>query len=303
MRPPQGEAPLCEQLAVNFLMDCEAEIHWIEPVMNVRKSSAVYFHWPTTTAVARLHWLVSFFSKNNPASERCDPSLSRNTCHNLRFDTELKSASRGHSVPQKKGRLMTSSEIPRKISMLVVAATAAFVCFAAKPDNWVAAQDIAPRPAALHLVTLVVSDIEQSMDFYLRLGLVSFSDTARTSNAAAGIISGESLPLTDDPTRSRLVVMATEGAASGTIALLWYDRPPLPSARGNLMGIGTGDVLLMFQVPDIQAAYGRLDSVSTRFHQPLTRFVARDEGGELQSGRRMLAYDPDGHLVEITQFD
>lgn len=165
------------------------------------------------------------------------------------------------------------------------------------------AQDAAPDSTSLHRVTLIVSDIDRSMDFYQRLGLVSKSDISRTSDDASGIISADALPLTDDPTRSRLVIMAGEGRVSGAIALLWYDRPPLPSARGNLMGVGTGDIVLMFEVPDIQGVYSRLDSVSTRFHEPPNRFTEREGGGDLISGRRLLAYDPDGHMVEIIQLD
>ena len=69
------------------------------------------------------------------------------------------------------------------------------------------------------------------------------------------------------------------------------------------MGVGTGDIVLMFEVPDIQGVYSRLDSVSTRFHEPPNRFTEREGGGDLISGRRLLAYDPDGHMVEIIQMD
>ena len=165
------------------------------------------------------------------------------------------------------------------------------------------AQDNAQRSTALYRVTLIVSDIDQSMDFYRRLGLISRSDVARSNNDAGGIISGDSFPLTDDPTRSRLVIMANDVSMSGAVALLWYDRPPLPSARGNLMGLGTGDVVMMFQVPDIQGVYSRLNSVNTRFHEPPTRFTSRGPDGERQTGQRLMAYDPDGHMVEITQID
>lgn len=165
------------------------------------------------------------------------------------------------------------------------------------------AQNVARQHSALYRVTLVVSDIEQSIDFYDRLGLIAHSDISRTSNDAAGIVSRDSFPLTDDPTRSRLVVMGGDGSASGSVALLWYDRPPLPSARGNLMGLGTGDIVMMFQVPDVQAVYNRLASINTRFHEPPTRFTGPGPTGDGPRGPRLLAYDPDGHMVEITQID
>lgn len=143
--------------------------------------------------------------------------------------------------------------------------------------------------AAFLRTTLLVSDIEKSIQFYERLGLAKVSDDARTgADAVHGV---EDLPLTADSSRSRLVVMKGDGA-SAEIALLWYDRPPLASARGNLMGLGTGDVVLGVAVDDLQAAYGALDRIGARIARPPNRLTV--EG-------RLYAYDPDGHMVEIVQ--
>jgi catechol 2,3-dioxygenase-like lactoylglutathione lyase family enzyme len=148
--------------------------------------------------------------------------------------------------------------------------------------------------AAIVRTTLVVSDIEKSIQFYERLGLVKVTDEARTGvDAVHGL---EDLPLTADPSRSRLVVLRGEGQGA-EIALLWYDRPPLASARGNLMGVGTGDVILGFTVPDLQAAYGALDRLGARVSRPPNRLTA----GGAPAGLRLYAYDPDGHMVEIIQ--
>ena len=70
------------------------------------------------------------------------------------------------------------------------------------------------------------------------------------------------------------------GGDDQSLALLWYDRPPLPSARGNLVGIGTGDVILGITVPDLDGAYARLNQIGTRFPQPPTRFTAADGSGQ-----------------------
>jgi catechol 2,3-dioxygenase-like lactoylglutathione lyase family enzyme len=206
------------------------------------------------------------------------------------------------SVSLIKGNLMVESTAPRKQIILAVI-VAALACFIPGPHLTTYAQDITPQTATLHRVTLIVSDIDRSMDFYRRIGLIPLSDTTRSSAETGGVISGDVLPLTDDPTRSRLVTMAGNGGASGEIALLWYDRPPLPSARGNLMGLGTGDVVIMFQVPDIQTVHNRLNSVGTRFHEPPTRFTSRTLSGAAQTGRRLMAFDPDGHMVEVTQIE
>ncbi len=165
-----------------------------------------------------------------------------------------------------------------------------------------ASQDAFSTPAKLGRITLVVSDIERSAEFYQRVGLSIITDISRTNSDPAGVIAGSSLPLTADPARSRIVVLSG-GDGTAEISLLWYDRPPLPSARGNLMGVGTGDVLLMFEVADIDYIYDRLDAVGTRFPEPRSQFASQDGSVEERSGFRFLAYDPDGNMVEVVQFD
>lgn len=152
------------------------------------------------------------------------------------------------------------------------------------------------RPAGVKRLTLVVNDIEKSLDFYQRIGLVKSAE--KTATEADGVFGGTELPLTADSTRSRVVVLNGDDQS---LALLWYDRPALPSARGNLLGIGTGDVIIGIVVPDLEAAYGRLNQIGTRFPLPPGRFNAAD--GTAASGRHLYAYDPDGRMVEVIQLD
>ena len=153
------------------------------------------------------------------------------------------------------------------------------------------------RPAAVRRMTLVVNDMEKSLDFYQRIGLTKSSEKSATDTE--GVFGATELPLTADSTHSRIVVM--NGSDEQALALLWYDRPSLPSARGNLLGLGTGDVIVGIVVPDIEGAYSRLNQIGTRFPVPPGRFTAAD--GTAQSGRHMYAYDPDGRMIEIIQLD
>lgn len=146
--------------------------------------------------------------------------------------------------------------------------------------------------AALQRITLVVSDIEKSLTFYERLGLAKTHDEARTGTSQVHGV--DDLPLTSDPTRSRIAVMRGAGQ-SVEIVLLWYDRPGLASARGNLMGLGTGDVIIGLTVADLQAAYNALDRIGARIEKGPNTFT----GATL--GERLYAYDPDGHMVELSQ--
>ncbi len=152
------------------------------------------------------------------------------------------------------------------------------------------------RAAGLKRLTLVVNDIDKSLDFYQRIGLVKASE--KTATGADGIYGGAELPLTADSTHSRVVVL---GGDDQSLALVWYDRPSLPSARGNLLGVGTGDVIVGIVVPDLEGAYARLNQIGTRFPLPPGRFTAAD--GTPASGRHLYAYDPDGRMVEVIQLD
>lgn len=153
------------------------------------------------------------------------------------------------------------------------------------------------RAAGLKRLTLVVNDIEKSLDFYQRIGLVKSAE--KTASEADGVFGAAELPLTADSTRSRVVVLG--GPDDQSLALVWYDHPALPSARGNLLGLGTGDVIVGVVVPDLEGAYSRLNQIGTRFPLPPARFTAAD--GTPASGRHLYAYDPDGRMVEVMQLD
>jgi catechol 2,3-dioxygenase-like lactoylglutathione lyase family enzyme len=164
------------------------------------------------------------------------------------------------------------------------------------------------RPAALEApgvrrTTLVVENLDKSIDFYQRLGLTKWYDKATTRDGPEGVVGAADLPLTEDPREGRIVIMKGNHDRIGMIGLLAYDHPPLASARSNLMGIGTGDVIIMMEVGDIAAAYGRLQQIGTRFHRTPYKYSVANPDGTVNTGSRMFAYDPDGHLIEIAQPD
>lgn len=187
------------------------------------------------------------------------------------------------------------------VRRLILAVTAAMAM--ALPALRADAQSFsAGRAAGVHRTTLIVGDIDKSIDFYQRVGLTKISDIAGTDSEPDGIYGAADLPLTADSKVSRVVTLKG-GDVGSLLVLLWYDRPPLPSARGNLVGIGIGDVIVGIEVPDIQAAYGRLSQIGTRFQRQPAHFVQPGEAGAAISGQHMLAYDPDGHMVEVIQPD
>ncbi len=149
--------------------------------------------------------------------------------------------------------------------------------------------------------TLVVEDLTKSVDFYQRLGLTKIYDKATDSSTEGGVVGADALPLTEDPKEGRLVVMRGSDDRVGLIGLLSYDKPRLASARSNLMGIGTGDVVIVVEVPDLQSAYSRLQQIDVRFHRGPAKYSMSNPDGSIASGMRMFVYDPDGRLIEALQ--
>ncbi len=162
-----------------------------------------------------------------------------------------------------------------------------------------------PAPAVgfgLQRTTVLVTDIDKSLDFYQRIGLLKASDTVTKVTDQGGVFGAADLPLTADSKTGRLVVMQT-GTGQAQLALLAYNDPPLPSARGNLVGVGIGDIIMTIEVPDIQGAANRLAQIGTRFQRNTVRFTQITADGSQQTGQHFLAFDPDGHMVEVSQLD
>jgi catechol 2,3-dioxygenase-like lactoylglutathione lyase family enzyme len=193
--------------------------------------------------------------------------------------------------------------MPNKPSRIILVARAVVglgLAFAA-PLRAVSAQGVSTAQAPTTLrTTLVVGDMDKSIDFYQRLGLLKISDIAGANTDQGGVFGAVDLPLTADSKSSRHVYMRS---GDGLLALVTYDRPQLPSARGNLVGVGVGDIIVSIEIRDIEGAYERLNQVGTRFQRTPIRFTQPGIDGAPQSGQHLLAYDPDGHMVEVTQMD
>jgi catechol 2,3-dioxygenase-like lactoylglutathione lyase family enzyme len=149
--------------------------------------------------------------------------------------------------------------------------------------------------------TLVVEDLNKSIEFYQRLGLAKSVDQTTDASTPGGVLGADVLPLTEDPKEGRLVVMRGAEERTGMIGLLSYDKPKLASGRSNLMGLGTGDIVLVIEVADLQSVYSRLQQIDVRFHKTPGKYTVTAPDGSTTSGTRMFVYDPDGRLIEVLE--
>ena len=195
------------------------------------------------------------------------------------------------------------------MTLAKAALAAALFLTLSSANGWAQTRGAAPAPqpsepdssAVLRRTTLLVEDMDRAVDFYQRLGLAKASDRTTTPNEPGGVVGANDLPLTADPTVGRMLVLRGTNDRLGALGLLAYDKPKLASARGNLAALGTGDIVIVLEVTDINDAYRRLSQIGTRFHRTPTRYNELGSDGTASAGQRMFAFDPDGHLVEVIQ--
>ena len=152
--------------------------------------------------------------------------------------------------------------------------------------------------AKLSQITLLVDNIQRSIDFYQRLGFTIVHKKTYRMSEGKVVIGADKLPLTADPKIGKYVIMRGNSDDSSSLGLLAYEKPPLASARGNLMGLGVGDVLLVVNTEDISFISNRLDEFGARFFSRLKK-ADTVEVSDDDTIYNLLVYDPDGRLIEV----
>lgn len=154
------------------------------------------------------------------------------------------------------------------------------------------------QDAKLSQITLLVDNIQRSIDFYQRLGFTIVHKKTYRMSEGKVVIGADKLPLTADPKIGKYVIMRGNSDDSSSLGLLAYEKPPLASARGNLMGLGVGDVLLVVNTEDINFISNRLDEFGARFFSRLKK-ADTVEVSDDDTIYNLLVYDPDGRLIEV----
>jgi len=155
----------------------------------------------------------------------------------------------------------------------------------------------APSPTLLR-ASLLVEDADRATAFYAALGFRIESDFFNTRQPA-----GNPFPLNAPSTAVRLVILASADGAGGRIGLVEFRAPTPGENRIDKEKTGRGDVVLVFDVPDADAAHAALVAAGARVLEPPQVYVSRNrapDGGPMQ-GKVFHARDPDGHLVELLE--
>jgi catechol 2,3-dioxygenase-like lactoylglutathione lyase family enzyme len=160
-----------------------------------------------------------------------------------------------------------------------------------------AATTAAPSPTLLR-ASLLVEDAERAAAFYAALGFRIESDFTNARRPE-----GNPFPLNAPSTAVRLVILASADGTGGRIGLVEFRTPTPDENRLDKEKTGRGDVVLVFDVPDAEAAHAALVAAGARVLEPPQVYVSRNrapDGGPMQ-GKVFHARDPDGHLVELLE--
>jgi catechol 2,3-dioxygenase-like lactoylglutathione lyase family enzyme len=181
---------------------------------------------------------------------------------------------------------------------LVLAALLVTGLASAPPEAGAADAGAAAVDASLLRVTLIVADLQRSLEFYSLLGFTVEGEMGGPRDPAK-----TAFPLNAPSTRSKLLILASGAPGGGKLGLLAFDGPAPAVARPTAERVGAGDVVLVLDAPDATALHAKLTSAGARIVAPPQVYRSRRTGpdGRPLEGRVFHVFDPDGHLVELLQ--
>ncbi|HNP65994.1 MAG TPA: VOC family protein [Woeseiaceae bacterium] len=150
----------------------------------------------------------------------------------------------------------------------------------------------------LRRTTLIVADIENSLRLYRdALGFkVIYDNMIRNPRSASS----------DDEAElaRRLVFVRANDDYIGIIGLLEYTKPRKPVRQPEPKPFSTGSAVLLFTAADIDAKYAMALEVPgvVPIQPPTDVSYPAYDGGDPIKVRTSSLYDPDGFLIELTEF-
>ena len=144
--------------------------------------------------------------------------------------------------------------------------------------------------------TLLVHDIDASMRFYR-----DYLGFSLWYQGEPGTVTGEGLPVTDaavgEPTR--FVIMKGSDPYVGMVGLLQYGHAkPLPDIAAATLN--AGDAILMIEVTGLATIAAKLAADGYPVHKPVVETRVESVSDSWRAAF-MYVFDPDGHMVELTE--
>jgi len=163
---------------------------------------------------------------------------------------------------------------------------------ASVPETGAVAESKASQGTVLRRATLLTHDIEKSIAFYEIIGFEQWYV------GQPGEISESGLPVegtqAGDP--SRFVIMKGNHPYVGMIGLLQYGEATHPGEPG----LRHGDAIMMVEAEGLDEIFRKLVAGGYKVHKPIET-VPIQSVSDSWDARFAMVYDPDGHLVELTE--
>jgi len=144
--------------------------------------------------------------------------------------------------------------------------------------------------------TLVVSDIETSLEFYRdALGMEVIYDR--------DIITPTDAQKKDADKIRRLVFLRANDDYVGIIGLLQYTKPKMPRIDLKDAAFNEGTVVMVFNTKTLEKSFAqatKVDGVNVLSEPSLVKYPSYDGKGEI-SVKVSVLQDPDGFTVELNQ--
>jgi catechol 2,3-dioxygenase-like lactoylglutathione lyase family enzyme len=158
------------------------------------------------------------------------------------------------------------------------------------------AQTSADSGPIVRRTTLLVSDVARSRAFYEAIGFKLWLDW----DGAQDPNDPSALPLTATAKKSRIVILAGRDPSAGMVGLLEFRDPALEPNRKVADRLGIHDSILVIESYGLEAIAERLVALGGEILRPPADYVSDGPLGR-KFGADMLARDPDGYIVEVTE--
>lgn len=152
----------------------------------------------------------------------------------------------------------------------------------------------------LRRATLFVRDLVLSQRFYqTAFGLSVYRALDVDLSRVPDFPVGPGGPATG---QAKLVILRGSDPLVGMVGLMQMIAPELPDARYDVRRLGAGSVALVLAVGDADAAAMAVAAHGGEIIQPVknARNIG-DAAGEFTAVKMFMAYDPDGHFLEVFQ--
>jgi catechol 2,3-dioxygenase-like lactoylglutathione lyase family enzyme len=146
---------------------------------------------------------------------------------------------------------------------------------------------------AVRRTTLIVRDIDASVDFYRRvMGMDIWYDQTMT-------VGGQVLPAGEPGAKVRVAILKGNDPVVGMLGIMAYLEPPIVAPPLPKRALRIGDPIFVASARDVYDVYGRMKEAPAFIVTPPIDDTAPAADGTILKLSTMSFFDPDGYFYEL----